>query len=114
VLVCCTTVLSLCMCAAVCMQAARKLCPREVVCVHAVQPCLHVPCFLLARTVPPLNFPLLPAASPAQVPGCHANLNAAGVSTYFRRHRVCLTHAKADQVVISGIAMRCAQKPALL
>ncbi|WIA19503.1 hypothetical protein OEZ85_004114 [Tetradesmus obliquus] len=58
------------------------------------------------------SMPMLtkPDGVACQVPGCHANLNAAGVSTYFRRHRVCLSHAKADQVLISGIAMRFCQQ----
>ena len=42
-----------------------------------------------------------------QVPGCAAPLTGTHISPYFRRHRVCMTHAKADTVVMNGKSHRC-------
>lgn len=45
---------------------------------------------------------VLPWPSAMQVPDCGVPLTGAHVSNYFRRHRVCVAHAKADVVSMHG------------
>jgi hypothetical protein len=45
---------------------------------------------------------VLPWPSVVQVPDCGVPLTGAHVSNYFRRHRVCVAHAKADVVSMHG------------
>jgi len=49
-----------------------------------------------------------------QVPGCLAPLTGTHISPYFRRHRVCVAHAKADTVAINGKTCRYMQEARML